>query len=481
MTQTFVIEELDDASRSYLRAARDRKGAGVPGVFLPGSNYLPIVALIGGIAVLIGIAWWTLPPLDDPLKTAMLQTAGLLLGGWLILYAVRTWIAAAGQNYLGHFFLADPLHLWQAKGASVKSTDLAELEHVKGTDNFNEGNYQNTTLTLSFTDGGYSVNVKDPDHRLEGFLHALVTLRSGQTQQVSMPPEALGFLAKQTVGLEMEPVGDSEDAVVVPAQPRRENRARSGILAYLVIVAVAVAGVFLLKPVNVVLRDDAVFHMVINREPPELRAYLVDERNVRHRQEVEKKLAQFYQAPLQRLKQTVKGEVGEEFIALVTSLQSAVQPFVSLRVKERTKAVANVPFLTAEQIKARERAVHQIISMGLTRAVGDKLIGIVEVVEDVPALIDVNYTLVPDAKRPDELRIDWTVGVRRNADVDVKAAKIKTWTSPTTANQLGNAINTESDKTLQALTGVANPQVNPPFPRGVPPFPVPGQFKLPGK
>jgi len=456
MTQTFFIEELDDASRSYLRTVRDRKGAGVPGVFLPGSNYLPIAALVCGIAVLIAAAWLTLPPLDDPLKTAMLQMAGLLLGGWLILYAIRTWLAAAGRNYLGHFLLADPLHLWQAKGASVKSTDLAELEHVKGTDNFNEGAYQNTTLTLSFTDGGYNVNVKDPDHRLEGFLQALVTLRSGQAQPSSMPPEALGYLAKQTVGLEMEPVGDAEDAVVVPAQPRRENRARSGILAYLVIVAVAVAGVLLLKPVNVVLRDDAVFRMVINREPPELRAYLVDERNVRHRQEVEKKLAQFYQAPLQRLKQNAKGEVGEEFIALVTSLQTAIQPFVSLRVKERSQAVANVPILGAEQMKARERSIQQTLSMGLTRAVGEKLIGIVEVVEEVPALIDVNYAVEADARRPGGLRIQWTVGVRRNADVDVKGAKTKTWTTETTDKELAAAVNDEVGRTLQVLTGENN-------------------------
>lgn len=471
MTQTFFIEELDDTTRSYLRTARDRKGQGVPGVFVPASNYLPIAAFICGIAVLIGTAWWTLPPLDDPLKTAMLQTAGLLLGGWLMLYAIRIWIAGAGQNYLGHFFLADALHLWQARGASVKSTGLDALQNVKGTDNFNEGAYQNTTVTLSFPNGAYNVNVKDPDHRLEGFLQALVAIRSGQQQPVSMPPEALGFLAKQMGGLELEPVGEPE-AVVIPAEPQRQHRASSGILAYLVIVAVAVAGVVVLRPVNVRLRDDAIFELVKNREAPDLRAYLVDPRNVRHRQEVEKRLAQMYQAPLQRLRQQVKDkEVGEEFIALVSGLQTAVQPFVSLRVKEKSAPAAGGGPLSAAQMQMREKSIHQEVTQGLTRAVGDKLIGIVEVVPEVPALIDVEYRFLPEPKQPRRYRLDWTVSVRRNPDV--KEAKTRKWVvEQAIAEENMNSVpRAEVAKTLQALTG-DTPQVNPILPGQFPKLPL---------
>ncbi len=261
------------------------------------------------------------------------------------------------------------------------------------------------------------------------------------------------MLAKQIGGLELEPVGDAEEPVVIPAEPHRQHRARTGLLACAIIIAVAVGGVFLLRPVNVRMRDDAILELVKNREAPDLRGYLVDPRNVRHRQEVEKRLAFMYQLPLQRLRQQVKDDVGQEFIALVSGLQTAVQPFVSLRVKEKTKP-GDGP-LSVAHMQMRERSLHQELSQGLTRAIGDKLIGIVEVVPEVPALIDVEYSFVPVTNQPKTYRLEWSVGVRKHPDAN--EAKIKKWTAePMVAEaSLPQAAQAAMRATLTALVGDA--------------------------
>src|SRR5262245_4896677 len=68
MTETFNFEELDDTTQTYLREARDTKGCHLPGVFAPHQSYLPWFGFFGGLAIIIGAFWYTLPPLDEPLK-----------------------------------------------------------------------------------------------------------------------------------------------------------------------------------------------------------------------------------------------------------------------------------------------------------------------------------------------------------------------------------------------------------------------------
>ena len=67
------------------------------------------------------------PEFDDTLKEAMLQTAGFMLGGWLVVAAVRVWMSGKSGKYAGHFTYADPETLYQASGANVAVTTLADL------------------------------------------------------------------------------------------------------------------------------------------------------------------------------------------------------------------------------------------------------------------------------------------------------------------------------------------------------------------
>src|SRR4051794_38517608 len=101
MPTTFVFEELDAATRDYLLAARDRQGKGMPGVFVKGSNALPLLGCILGPIIMFGVLFFTWVPdqiYTDPNKLAFLQTAGVLVGGWMVLAAFRSWASRRSRR-----------------------------------------------------------------------------------------------------------------------------------------------------------------------------------------------------------------------------------------------------------------------------------------------------------------------------------------------------------------------------------------------
>src|SRR5215210_3744558 len=94
MATTFNFEELDEATHDYLVAVRDAEGAGSPGVFVATKDALPGCGCIAGpivIAVTLAatLTTWAGVIYDDPVGVALLQTAGLLLGGWLLVAGFR--------------------------------------------------------------------------------------------------------------------------------------------------------------------------------------------------------------------------------------------------------------------------------------------------------------------------------------------------------------------------------------------------------
>src|SRR5262245_24212014 len=100
MSQTFVFEELDEGTREYLTAVRDAQGSGAPGVFAPASSSLAGCGCIAGPLIIIATLAFTLTTwidvvYDDPARVALLQTAGILVGGWLLFAAIR---AALGKG-----------------------------------------------------------------------------------------------------------------------------------------------------------------------------------------------------------------------------------------------------------------------------------------------------------------------------------------------------------------------------------------------
>src|SRR3954464_737476 len=99
MTETYHLEELDRETRDYLAHARERLGRGLPGLYVGQTDAMPLLGIVLGFAVIIATVLMTMPPTAPPAKEAMLQTAGLMLGGWLILAAFRAWAAARSGRY----------------------------------------------------------------------------------------------------------------------------------------------------------------------------------------------------------------------------------------------------------------------------------------------------------------------------------------------------------------------------------------------
>src|SRR5437762_1258628 len=96
MTQRFESEELDGASLEYLRTAHRHKGEGMPGIYLDHkagqlpSAWMPGCGAIVGAVLVVVTLFMTWGSLADPINTAMLQTAGLFLGVWLMVAWVRS-------------------------------------------------------------------------------------------------------------------------------------------------------------------------------------------------------------------------------------------------------------------------------------------------------------------------------------------------------------------------------------------------------
>lgn len=483
----YNLQELDPATKDYLFAVRDRQGEGMPGLFVPVNFYLPIIGLGAGIAVLIATVVVTFVLFDDPfflepLNVAMLQTAGLLLGGWMVIAALRVWLGTATRRYLGHFMYADALHLYQAKGGTVWILELEQLRGARGVDNYNDHEqYQNTRVELLVPHGPFSLVVTNWQgaQRLVTFLNALAFYRLNPAPQ-PQAPALLGVQARYTAlaaesAATLTPDADPAAGVSVP-HPLRVRGAPLAWLAYLIIVGVAVGGVFLFREINTVWREEALFAMLRTQRPPQLRLYLVDERLKRYRDKVIQLLAAHYDPVVARLRQQAKDrELSDEFLAIVAELKSVSQPLISIRVREKfDPQLAGQPSFSDSNVTARERSVEERVKTWLEIEIGSELVECVPIpkssdaeLKDLPGKVDVHYRFRPDAKDPRLVHLEWTVHVRKN--VENEGVK-KTWTSahsldagnPLIANaNLHDIVEREARQTLVALVGERRLEDNP--------------------
>jgi hypothetical protein len=417
MARRFIFEELDNATQGYLRKAADSRGADMAGVFVPQSSALPWVGLIGGVALIVVTFWWTLPPLDDPLKTAMFQTAGLLLGGWMIVAALRTWASAGSKYNVGYFVFADGVRLWEGLGGIVQVTGLKALKNVEGDDKYNQGAYTGTKFTLYFDGGRHTFTVTNGDKATELYDY-LQSLASEQ-----MPtPGAFERVSATDYGVYEDGRALTATRAVAVAKssptPERVRNAGSNIVAFVVIVLAAAFGVVCLNALNVVWRDDAIFDMVKLEKPPMLRAYLIDPRNTRHREEVRALLSRHYDPKIIALQDRAQDkDLGGKLAALLEKIKVAPQPLVSIRVTDESKGDAD----PTRGARTEKRLVD-----ALSATIGDDMIAFVKVPEDVPPIIDVRFAIEEVENDPTKSQVRWTVRIRDS--VDEAEGAVKSWT-----------------------------------------------------
>ena len=85
---------------------------------------------------------------DDPVRVALLQTAGLVIGGWLLLAAIRAKAVKGSSKIAGNWVYADPLHLYEANREQVKITRIDDVVEANFTHNYNNGSYQNSVIRI---------------------------------------------------------------------------------------------------------------------------------------------------------------------------------------------------------------------------------------------------------------------------------------------------------------------------------------------
>jgi hypothetical protein len=375
MSQTFVFEELDATTREYLTAVRDAQGQGAPGVFAPTSSSLAGCGMIGGPVVIVAtllltLTTWVNVIYKDPTRVAFLQTAGLLVGGWLLFAGIRAAGAKGSRSQAGNWVYVDPLYLYEAHREQVRVTPVADAVEANYTHNYNNGSYQNSVVRVLLGGGRTAAVTLNSEARAEQmvvYLNYLAWARGPDGgDRAALAPASLGGLAKYVAAHDAEPK-DAEDHINlnlvelditgVPEEPAREGRAAPNFLPYVLMLAGGAAVFFLMaKVVNPPLRDDALYDAVISEpaEPRFLRAYLIDERNTRHRAEVLARLARIYDDAALKLENPAADKrLRGGMLAVLKSLKDADQPFVSLSVEElapRPGAEARVKKLRDELV-----------------------------------------------------------------------------------------------------------------------------------
>lgn len=423
MVEQYDFDELDPDTHAYLIGVRDGT---IPsgGRKVEKAHLGSVFGLLAGVVVLIATLLATMPPLDDPWRSAMLQTAGLLLGGWLVFLPVRLRFMS-NSSYLGHFIYADPFYLYEASGSRVTAVDLLGLSGVGCEDRYDGDSYQDTTITLVLPGGHYQFKVADQERAQE-----LALFLKGLTEERELPPQVEALPRPQRTGTPS------------PAWP-----------VYVLLLILTLSSLYFLKEFNTVWRDDAIYEMVKTERPPVLRAYLIDPRNTRHREEVEQHLGLFYSVAILNVRNTAAdAELRDGFIGLLKSVQTAVQPVVSMRVEEQVERPAGEAE-AGDPARLRQAQIERQLVEGLTRVVGEDLIAFVQAPADVPPLLAISYKIEPVADQVDRHRVKWTVSIRPRPEEEPRS---KTWTSKQDWQRaaLEQAVQAETEQTLHALAGV---------------------------
>jgi hypothetical protein len=383
------FEELDDETRGYLRQVRSRKGRGAPGVYVPAFDARPLVAFLVGPLVGLVLFFLALRSSKDAWAVAMLQTAGLLVGGWCVLYALRRWFAG-GNSYGGTFAYFDPLHAYQVRGETVTVTRLRQLRAV-------EADGPRVWFDMSGTEASVPVGSVQKARLVEDYYAAMDQLERQEDGPWRTAPAAeLGAAALMTAE-DGKPPRTAEhldlDLERVPEDPGRDKRAGLGLLGLFLIPAAAVGLFLVLSMVNRPLGDDFAFEQAKADGAPGLRGYLLDDRNTRNRDEARRLLAQQYDAPINKLNAAPppkNPELRQGMVKLLEMLRTSETPAVAIAVSEENANAADI----ASAGRAIE--MRRELADGLARGIGPTLIAFAEPPAGQPAHVTIRYRLTPD-------------------------------------------------------------------------------------
>jgi len=454
MATIFIFEELDDATREYLLTVRSREGRGMPGVFIKQSNSLPTIGcILGPILILVTLGFTLTPDLvfNEPSGLALLQTAGILLGTWMILAAFRSWFSKKSRRIAGHWSYVDPLFLCEARAEQLSVTPMSSVTEVKCVHNMTNNVYQNTVVTITFEAGKPRKLTFKDQRRAEAIVQFsnFLTWSKGPEGFGSTPPPpaVLGALAKYVSKNDSLPLDENGavnlgvlklDVQEIPTEIQRVGSARPNVLIYGFLLIFAVGTYFAMKQVDVPARDEAFFKLVTTdpMQPIFLRQYLADDRNQLHRDEIFKRLGPFYDREIAQVKGNVRdAKIKEGMMQLLDSLKRAEQPVVFILVVEQTPPPGGESGKDERSKRLRDLFVRRAADTLTTvwdnsrppsidlmdpkpPTMGEQLIRFIEAPENTTPHLEIRYQFVPEPGAPNQFHMKAAVTIRD----DVKGA-----------------------------------------------------------
>ena len=415
MLLTYDYSQLDPATKAYLRDVRAMKGHGAPGMFFGVGSSRPIWAMLFGVFVLGFFLWIASTSTKAPWAVAALQTSAILMGGWLILYAFRRWLANT-ENFAGWFFYFDPVHAYIGEGESIRIAALpADTEITPNGATAVQFMTQHDGFSVALPTRSAATSVAD--------YYASVDWVTGRQEGpwVGIPLVEVGGVAKYLTEEDAEPPSMQDCGLRLDSLPEEVTSVRkpkSGIFGYLAVIGIGAVLFGLFSAVNPDLQDDRNFENAKEKAAhPEdadhkgaqgFRDYLLNPRNTKHRVDATSLLAALYDEPIGKVKLSATDPtLRDGMVALLESLRGPDSPAVSIEVTDKTNP-SNPPGPMAAGLRS-------MISDGISKACGGKeMIGFVEKPRDVPgatALIDIKYTPVAGQfGQPGS--VDWWVELR---------------------------------------------------------------------
>jgi hypothetical protein len=509
MSQTFNFEELDQATHDYLVAVRDAEGGGTPGVFVPSSDSLPgcgcvVGPIVIGTTLALTLTDWLDVITNEPRGVALLQTAGLLIGGWLLAAGFRG--GKGSDKVAGCWAYVDPLYLYEAFREQVTVTPIDDVVEAQFTHNYNNGSYQNSVVTIRLSgNNGKTLTVagEAPAERMVVYLNYLAWARGGEGgDRANLPPATLGGLAKYVAKNDAEPLDQENninlnqidlDVTEVPEEPIRDRSATPAFVPYIVmLVAAALCWCVFAFLVNPPLRDSAIYNQISTvKMPLTLRRYLLDERNTKYRATVLRELEAYYGPAITSCRSGKNNPaLGEGMAKTFEAVSTAASPVVTLRTTERS-----APDGIKDGRGTRESNLRTQFADGMSQtlvgvaplynvpqppgggqwqvappAIGYQLIDFLEPPEDAKgAHIDINYVIEPVGEF---YTIKAVIEIRLKVDEEAIARGSITVPGRFSAEQLPTTgMNALRDQLVPALLGRDN-AAPPAPPIVIPQFPI---------
>jgi hypothetical protein len=399
MLRTIESSSVDADTASYLRGVQRNGGRGAAGLYLSGKKPNAALYFLIGIIILPLFLWIGYTTNKPAWANAMIQTAGVMTGGWFLFAALRLTILS-GKS-LGNFFYFDPNRVYIGNGDQLKYAELGEDLDVNSVGNGG----------LSFESESGKFQVALPGANLSNvvveYYEALSNFTDDEERRWgNLSLAERGAMAKYLMRHGSLPNDMSEVELSTGEVPDELGPISSfslGWLRYLVILGLGAAVYCLFWFTNIPIHEGSAYNAAKNGGPAMMRDYLLNPNytNEEHRQEITKLLAAKYDSPISKIRSNAGTEqkLRDAFLELVDTLRGPETPAVSLEVVTTAVGVD-----TSWTTRLRER-----LADGLGNSVGKEHIVFVAKPTDKPALMQVLYTM-------DEGIVRYRVEFRKSPD-----------------------------------------------------------------